>query len=186
MAKYFQKAIWDNTKHIIEERSAPNENTVGLVPVDFVDENVKWLVIDESLDEFGSTVKTFSYDIGLKQAESDFNQKVIDISSEYSQMESEIFDELESASGTRKSDSAMADYLTMIFMKQDPSYFVDPENTLYVIRATSNFPAGTPLDTSVKIQQYADEFLSTTKYYLKFRMQRIKTFINNKVAIENG
>jgi hypothetical protein len=104
------------------------------------------------------------------------------IAAKYVEMDTEIFDEMETVFGTRRADSATAAHQTLILMKSNPELF--SEEGLLADMPVTGFAVGAALDTDEKVLDYATKRIEQINAYGVFRVKRIKQFREEKAAIE--
>lgn len=145
------------------------------VAEDFDPETMIAVVDGESVTFQEDAAKVAAKAAAAKQAQ---------IAVKYAEMDKAIFDEMEAVFGTRRSDSANAQYETLKLMKEKPELF-SGEGLLADVE-TNTYALGSALDTDLKVQTFATERIAAIEAYGVFRAKRIKQFADEKAAILAG
>jgi hypothetical protein len=139
--------------------------------------NAKGSLLYEA-DVDGKPVARLQADIDLDDAEAD---KVVLRNTAYINMQNDVYDELETTFGTRKSETATAMAMTWDIMKASPSDY----SALGLVAEfdLTGIVKGDALDTDAKVLDYATQLVAKKLSYSQYRMQRIKTYNDEIITI---
>lgn len=110
--------------------------------------------------------------------------KAAQISERYADMEQDIYDQLEAATGTRNPATATAQYESWKVMSAKPSLF--HSQGLLAEIAVGSFSKGDALDTIQKVEDYANACIAAVEAYGVYRLTRRKQFAEEKAVIEGA
>lgn len=98
-------------------------------------------------------------------------------------LNSEVVEEMKQVYNTTNPDSAVANYLTWLAMKNNPSKFSD--KNLVARFDIVGLTIGDPLDKNKTVEDYAVALIDKADDYAIWREQKIIAYISEKLAIEN-
>lgn len=130
------------------------------------------------LDENQNPVERSAQDIADDDAEAD--KEVLRVTA-YSDMNTDIYTELQNTFGTKKSETATAMAMTWDLMKAEPAEY--HELGLKSDFDLTGISKGDALDTEAKVLDYATQLVDKKKAYSKYRLQRIKQFNDEITSI---
>ncbi|MHC4780861.1 MAG: hypothetical protein ACYTFG_20005 [Planctomycetota bacterium] len=166
----YQRYKYDGTSWIVDDIQPIIDSMLA-------ETNVKGSNLYED-DGNGKPVARLQADIDIDDAEAD---KVVLRNTAYSNMQNDVYTELENTFGTRKSETATAMAMTWDLMKATPSDYsalgLEAEFDL------TGIVKGDALDTDAKVLDYATQLVAKKLTYSQYRMQRIKTYNDEIVTI---
>jgi len=95
-------------------------------------------------------------------------------------LEQDVITEMGQVYGTKNPDSAVANYLTWLAMKNTPAKFVGLVARFDVV----GLSIGDALDTKQKVSDYATALVDLADDYAVYREQKILTYAAEKAAID--
>ena len=138
-------------------------------------------IMSATIEENGDV--TFAED-AAKVAAKALKTKEALVAAAYDEMNTEVFEQMETVFGTRRSDSATAYYETWKLMSAKPELF--SSQGLKATMAAGGLNPGDALDTNQKVQAYADNLIENAEGYGVWRATRIQEFLEERAAILAG
>lgn len=138
-------------------------------------------VMTATVAEDGSV--SFAADVE-KQNTKEYAQKKSQIEVKYREMDEDILTEMIEVFGTSRADSATAFHETFKLMVEKPALFAT--QGLLADKAAGGFIVGQALNSTQKIQDYANARIALIEAFAVFRMNRIAQFQQEKAAIMVG
>jgi len=104
------------------------------------------------------------------------------VGEKFALLNSEVEEEMKQVYNTTNPDSAVANYLTWLSMKNDPAKYAN--KGLIARFNVVGLSIGDALNTSQKVQDYATALIDLADDYAIWREQKILAFVAEKTAIE--
>jgi len=191
MTKHVVK-LEDGSLILMQTKGFTPKGAVGILPEG---EEIDWMIWGDYTDpETSEVYKKAIVDETLKasilaQRTADAAQKVKDdqVSDKYVTLTSEVTAEAQVKMYALSLDSAIANYLELVMMKNNPSKFAAAGLLAEVeVKASDDsllFSKGDALDTDVKVTDYATRLIEIAEDYAIYRHQKKDTFRADKAAI---
>jgi len=155
-------------------------NSVGVVPAEIPFED--WRFITATEGQYGEYV--ISVDEAKKAEALAAKQVEDDSRSAYQALETDIYDEMYKVFGTRRADTANADYETWKDMKVNASKYsglgLKVRSQVDDSSGVELFSPGSALDTDGKIISYATRKVEQAEEYAVYRIKRKQEFMDSK------
>ena len=138
----------------------------------------------KSVEELKGVKTSSNPDVWEVQAKENADyDKPTRIQKKHTTLTKDVHNQMEQVFGTKKPDTAIADYLSWLAMERSPAKFSGAGLKARI--AVTGFATGDDINTDNKITDYATKCLDLAGDYAVFREQKIIAFGLAKITIEN-
>lgn len=169
----------------------PPQGSLGVVPSDISRDDFEYLKVTPAIGDDGNAINVITVDQALKTAGDSEKERANQISAAYQTMHTAIYDKLYEIFRTRNPETATAEHETWKDMLANPADYsslglVVDYQLMQADGTTELYSAGSALDTSQKITDFATRKLEQVREYGPFRAQKKQEYYTAKQNIENS